>query len=218
MGMAGLLFMTPWADLVQWCHSGPWGRAWQQLHKLVYLRALLGMLHFYWKKAAKNDFSVVMVYALILAVLLGWRVMRKGGSRPCGGSADMLDLVLLFVPFFALVVMGWGRPAQVRLRWMALGLWIPLCCSLACRMVFQLSASGALQQSGLLSLLLAYGLAGGSWSCWHWLGLCMPVCRGVMVGWSLWSRPFQYRLFGSLPLLTNLLGAQAPVRGRYLGH
>lgn len=55
------------------------GRRWQALHKLVYAVALLGLLHFYWKKAAKNDVSEVMVYAVILALLLGWRAMRKGG-------------------------------------------------------------------------------------------------------------------------------------------
>lgn len=55
------------------------GRRWQMLHKLVYFVALSGLFHFYLKKVAKNDVSEVMVYALILAVLLGWRVMRKGG-------------------------------------------------------------------------------------------------------------------------------------------
>ncbi len=55
------------------------GRRWQVLHKLVYAVALLGLLHFYLKKAAKNDLAEVGVYAAILAVLLGWRVMRKGG-------------------------------------------------------------------------------------------------------------------------------------------
>ena len=55
------------------------GRKWQLLHKLVYAVALLGLPHFYLKKAAKNDVSEVMVYAVILALLLGWRVVRRGG-------------------------------------------------------------------------------------------------------------------------------------------
>ena len=55
------------------------GRKWQLLHKLVYAVALLGLLHFYLKMAAKNDVSEVMVYAVILALLLGWRVVRRGG-------------------------------------------------------------------------------------------------------------------------------------------
>ena len=55
------------------------GRKWQLLHKLVYAVALLGLLHFSLKKEAKNDVSEVMVYAVILALLLGWRVVRRGG-------------------------------------------------------------------------------------------------------------------------------------------
>ncbi len=55
------------------------GRKWQLLHKLVYAVSLLGLLHFYLKKDAKNDVSEVMVYAVILALLLGWRVVRRGG-------------------------------------------------------------------------------------------------------------------------------------------
>lgn len=48
---------------------------WQMLHKLVYVVALLGLLHFFWKKSAKNDLAEVAVYAAILAVLLGWRLL-----------------------------------------------------------------------------------------------------------------------------------------------
>ena len=55
------------------------GHKWQLLHKLVYAVSLLGLLHFYLKKVAKNDVSEVMVYAVILALLLGWRVVRRGG-------------------------------------------------------------------------------------------------------------------------------------------
>ncbi|HET8693199.1 MAG TPA: protein-methionine-sulfoxide reductase heme-binding subunit MsrQ [Aquabacterium sp.] len=82
VGMAALLFMTPLAlTSFNAAIRAMGGRNWQQLHKLVYLVALLGLLHFYWKKAAKNDTGEVMVYAVILAVLLGWRVMRKGGFK-----------------------------------------------------------------------------------------------------------------------------------------
>lgn len=53
---------------------------WQMLHKLVYLVALLGLLHFFWKKSAKNDVAEVAVYALILIVLLAWRLMARRWS------------------------------------------------------------------------------------------------------------------------------------------
>ena len=80
VGMLALLLMTPLAlTSVNRAIKAMGGRRWQMLHKLVYLVALLGLLHFYWKKSAKNDVGEVMVYAVILAVLLGWRVMRRGG-------------------------------------------------------------------------------------------------------------------------------------------
>ena len=52
------------------------GKRWQMLHKLVYLIAGLGLLHFFWMRAGKNDFTEVFVYVAIIAVLLGWRVAQ----------------------------------------------------------------------------------------------------------------------------------------------
>ena len=51
-------------------------KRWQLLHKLVYVIAGLGLLHFFWMRAGKNNFNEVFVYAAILAVLLGWRVVQ----------------------------------------------------------------------------------------------------------------------------------------------
>jgi sulfoxide reductase heme-binding subunit YedZ len=52
-------------------------RRWQALHRLVYATALLGLLHFFWMRAGKNDFGEWSIYAAILAVLLGWRVYKR---------------------------------------------------------------------------------------------------------------------------------------------
>lgn len=80
VGMLTLLLMTPLAlTSFNAAIRALGGRRWQLLHKLVYFVALSGLFHFYLKKAAKNDVAEVMVYAALLAVLLGWRVMRKGG-------------------------------------------------------------------------------------------------------------------------------------------
>ena len=49
-------------------------KRWQLLHKLVYLIAGLGILHFFWMRAGKNNFNEVFVYAAVVAALLGWRV------------------------------------------------------------------------------------------------------------------------------------------------
>jgi len=51
-------------------------KRWQTLHKLVYATVLLGLLHFFWMRAAKNNFAEVAVYAAVIAVLLGWRVQQ----------------------------------------------------------------------------------------------------------------------------------------------
>jgi len=80
VGMVALLLMLPLAlTSFNAAIRAIGGRRWQMLHKLAYVVALLGLLHFYWKMSAKNDVAEVMVYAVLLAVLLGWRVMRRGG-------------------------------------------------------------------------------------------------------------------------------------------
>ena len=56
-------------------------KRWRQLHRAVYVIAGLGILHFYWMRAAKHNFAEVAVYAAILAVLLCWRVWSRF-SRP----------------------------------------------------------------------------------------------------------------------------------------
>ncbi|KQW01407.1 sulfite oxidase [Rhizobacter sp. Root1221] len=57
---------------------------WQRLHQLVYATVLLGLLHFFWMRAGKNDFAEVGVYAAIVAVLLGWRVLERLRRRSAG--------------------------------------------------------------------------------------------------------------------------------------
>ena len=60
-------------------------KRWQRLHKLIYLIAGLGLLHFFWMRAGKNDFAEVFVYAAIIALLLGWRVaqyLKKKSLQP----------------------------------------------------------------------------------------------------------------------------------------
>jgi sulfoxide reductase heme-binding subunit YedZ len=54
---------------------------WQQLHRLVYAIALLAILHFFWMRAAKNNFAEVYVYAAIVGALLGWRMVKSIGPR-----------------------------------------------------------------------------------------------------------------------------------------
>ena len=56
-------------------------RRWQWLHRSVYAIAGLAILHFFWMRAGKNNFNEVLVYAAILALLLGWRLQRALRKR-----------------------------------------------------------------------------------------------------------------------------------------
>jgi methionine sulfoxide reductase heme-binding subunit len=56
-------------------------KRWQLLHRLVYAQALLALLHFFWMRSAKNNFAEVAVYAAVVALLLGWRVVKRLSAR-----------------------------------------------------------------------------------------------------------------------------------------
>lgn len=60
------------------------GRAWQDLHKVIYAIAGAALLHFFWMRAGKNDFGEVAIYALIIGVLLGERWWRRQQARQPG--------------------------------------------------------------------------------------------------------------------------------------
>lgn len=77
VGFAAFVLLTPLAATsFNRAVKALGARRWQQLHKLVYLIAGLGLLHFFWMRAGKNDFAEVAVYAAILALLLGWRLVQ----------------------------------------------------------------------------------------------------------------------------------------------
>ena len=75
VGFSAFLLLTPLAvTSFNAAIKAKGAKRWQLLHKLVYLVAGLGLLHFFWMRAGKNNFAEVFVYAAIVAALLGWRV------------------------------------------------------------------------------------------------------------------------------------------------
>jgi sulfoxide reductase heme-binding subunit YedZ len=52
-------------------------KRWQALHKAVYAVAVIGLMHFIWMRAGKNNFAEPAVYGALLALLLGWRLWKK---------------------------------------------------------------------------------------------------------------------------------------------
>lgn len=82
VGFAAFLLLTPLAATSFNAAIRKLGaKRWQMLHKLVYLIAGLGILHFFWMRSGKNDFAEVFVYAGILAALLGWRLWHRWSGR-----------------------------------------------------------------------------------------------------------------------------------------
>jgi sulfoxide reductase heme-binding subunit YedZ len=57
------------------------GRNWQRLHRVVYAIGVLGVLHFWFHKLAKNDLARPALYALVLGALLGARLLRWSDRR-----------------------------------------------------------------------------------------------------------------------------------------
>ena len=89
VGVTALLLLTP---LAVTSTSGMikrlGARRWRQLHRLVYVAAILGVLHYLW--LAKVGVRAPWVYAAILAVLLGIRVvdaLRRRMRRPVPSKA-----------------------------------------------------------------------------------------------------------------------------------
>ena len=64
------------------------GRRWNALHRLIYVTAALGILHFLW--LVKSDLREPLVYAAVLALLLGlrlwWRLRRPPAQPPMRGA------------------------------------------------------------------------------------------------------------------------------------
>ena len=55
------------------------GRRWNRLHRLVYVAAIGGTVHYLW--AVKKDTYLPLVYFTVFAVLLGWRLWEWFARR-----------------------------------------------------------------------------------------------------------------------------------------
>lgn len=80
-GFVAVVLMVPLAITSNHASMRALGRRWQALHRLIYLVAPLGVLHFWWHKSAKNDVFEPAIYAAVVALLLGWRVVNAARRR-----------------------------------------------------------------------------------------------------------------------------------------
>ncbi|CAM5344361.1 MULTISPECIES: protein-methionine-sulfoxide reductase heme-binding subunit MsrQ [unclassified Thauera] len=80
VGFAALVLMIPLAATSNtFAIRRMGGRRWQALHRATYGIAILGVLHFWW--LVKADVLEPLVYALVLAVLLGLRAWWREQER-----------------------------------------------------------------------------------------------------------------------------------------
>jgi sulfoxide reductase heme-binding subunit YedZ len=76
MGFISFVLLIPLAlTSNQWSlHS--LGRNWSLLHRLVYVIACTVIAHYWWHKAGKNDLGTVSIYAVIILLLLAFRIPK----------------------------------------------------------------------------------------------------------------------------------------------
>jgi sulfoxide reductase heme-binding subunit YedZ len=75
VGFAAWLLLVPLAVTSTKGWIRRLGRNWSRVHKLVYAIAVLAVLHFWW--VVKTDVREPLLYAVILAALLGWRAWKR---------------------------------------------------------------------------------------------------------------------------------------------
>ncbi len=75
-GFSAFVLMIPLAITSTTAMIRRLGKRWQQLHRLIYVVAVAGVIHFYW--LVKADIRRPALYGAILTLLLGYRLFTSG--------------------------------------------------------------------------------------------------------------------------------------------
>jgi glycine betaine catabolism B len=90
LGITGLLVMVPLAvTSTNAMIKRLGGKRWRTLHRLAYVAAVAGVIHYYMQ--VKADVRQPLAFATVLAILLGYRVVAYW-SRPKAMPAAMSDV------------------------------------------------------------------------------------------------------------------------------
>jgi sulfoxide reductase heme-binding subunit YedZ len=83
MGFSAFVLLVPLALTSSDRMIRKLGRRWTVLHRLIYLIAVLSLLHFWWMRAGKNNFTEPLIMGVIIVVLLAlrWVSLRPDPSR-----------------------------------------------------------------------------------------------------------------------------------------
>ena len=77
MGFTAFVLLIPLAITSTAAMQRRLGRNWARLHRLIYLIAVLAIVHFWWMRAGKNNFGEPIVFSAIVALLLGMRLVFR---------------------------------------------------------------------------------------------------------------------------------------------
>ncbi|VAW81600.1 Protein-methionine-sulfoxide reductase heme-binding subunit MsrQ [hydrothermal vent metagenome] len=80
VGFAAFLMLVPLAFTSTSKIRRSMGSAWVKLHKLVYLVAVLGVLHYFW--LVKKDLTDPIIYSIILTILFSIRLINYYRKKP----------------------------------------------------------------------------------------------------------------------------------------
>ena len=79
-GAAAWTLMLPLAlTSTQWSMRKLGGKRWQALHRLIYLSAILGVIHYWWivKTGVRTPITITLVLALLLLARILWRFQNN---------------------------------------------------------------------------------------------------------------------------------------------
>jgi len=73
VGLTGFVLLIPLAitSTAGWIRRLG-GKRWQKLHRLIYITAVVGVIHYYW--LVKSDVRKPLYYGSLVGILLAWRV------------------------------------------------------------------------------------------------------------------------------------------------
>src|SRR5205814_4127234 len=89
-GFTAFVLMIPLAvTSTAWAIRRLGGPRWRRLHQLIYVSAIAGVVHYYW--LVKSDVRLPLMYAAIVTLLLGFRILiaaRNRRPRPAAAPAQ----------------------------------------------------------------------------------------------------------------------------------
>jgi len=85
VGFLGFVLMIPLAITSTKGMIRRLGKRWTALHRLIYVSAMAGVIHYYW--LVKADHRLPLTYGAIVMLLLAYRVVKWAGAKPAAGRA-----------------------------------------------------------------------------------------------------------------------------------